>query len=100
MANLSASCFMRVASTVKELRRSLFLSRPSAVAPPELLSCRQVADWETGISPIISVLPVVRPRFGDIYVTYQASLNPLLACGLSSVPPIWQIFSLSATTSA
>jgi hypothetical protein len=37
---------MRVAATVKELRRSLFLSRPSAVAPPELLRCRQVADWE------------------------------------------------------
>ncbi len=44
---------MRVATTVKELRRSLFLSRPSAVAPPELLSCLQVADWETGMSPII-----------------------------------------------
>jgi len=65
MANLSASCFMRVAATVKELRRSLFLSRPSAVAPPELLSCRQVADWETGISPIISVLPVIRPEALD-----------------------------------
>jgi len=38
---------MRVVATVKKLRRSLFLSRPSAVAPPELLSCRQVADWET-----------------------------------------------------
>lgn len=56
---------MRVAATVKELRRSLFLSRPSAVAPPELLSCRQVADWETGISPIISVLPVIRPEALD-----------------------------------
>jgi len=48
---------MRVATTVKELRRSSFFSGPSAVAPPELLSCRQVADWETGVSPIISVLP-------------------------------------------
>jgi hypothetical protein len=38
----------------------LFSSRPSAVAPPGLLSCRQVTDWETGISPIISVLPVIQ----------------------------------------
>jgi hypothetical protein len=38
MANLSASFFMPVATTVKELRRSLFLSRPSAVAPLELHS--------------------------------------------------------------
>jgi hypothetical protein len=45
MANLSASCFMRVAATVKELRRSLFLSRPSAVAPPELLS-RRLGNWD------------------------------------------------------
>jgi hypothetical protein len=28
MANLSASCFMRVAATIKELRRSLFFLGP------------------------------------------------------------------------
>jgi len=43
---------MRVAATVKELRRSLFLSRPSAVAPPELLNCEpnriRGVRWRTG----------------------------------------------------
>ena len=47
---------MRVAAALEELGRGLLLSRASAVPPPKLRR-RQVADWVTGISPIISVLP-------------------------------------------
>ena len=36
---------MRVPAMVKELRRSLFLSGPSAVAPPELSGNWDLADY-------------------------------------------------------
>jgi len=48
MANLSAPCFMRVATTVKELRRSLFLSRAEfREAPIKRLWLRHFDEYPT-----------------------------------------------------
>ena len=70
MANSRAFCFIRAAATVTGLGRGLSMSPASVVAPPELRR-RQVADWETRSSPIISVLPGHPTRIGSDDATGQ-----------------------------
>ena len=88
MANSRACCCIRVNATLEELGRGLFLSRASAVAPPES-RCRQVADWETGISPIISVLPGHPIRIGSDDATDQLRLpgRTIARIELRMMPP-------------